>query len=190
MCLLVCCTPESTTTTRSSVFWEAPVLLSPQENEWNVALSSALSFNIVFSPNPMPLGGRSLFVRFPHRTRISLMKFTFLDNVSRWPFFFHENLNFVPGASCKFVACPAETFNLVCPIFRWLDFFGCKLWNSQPWALFLWNRNSSLSFFFFDLARWNPCFHQVVDTNNYCHGCTQTCNNDIREDVDNHTKIF
>ena len=34
------------------------------------------------------------------------------------------------------IAFPAEAFNLVCPAFRRIDFFGSEFWDTQPWTFF------------------------------------------------------
>ena len=36
-----------------------------------------------------------------------------------------------------FMVCPAEAFNLVCPAFHRIDFFGSEFWDTQPWTLFV-----------------------------------------------------
>ena len=70
------------------------------------------------------------------RARISHMRFIFLDNALSWLFLI-SNSNFVPGASWEFYGVSAEAFNLVCPAFRRIDFFGLDLF-------FFQSRNCSL----------------------------------------------
>ena len=43
------------------------------------------------------------------------------------------------------MVCSAEAFNLVCPAFRRVDFFGPEFWDTQPWTFFFFqNLNCSL----------------------------------------------
>ena len=53
------------------------------------------------------------------------MRFTFLDNASRLPFFL-SRIQVVLGAFCEFQVCPAEAFNVNSSTFRRIEFMGSE----------------------------------------------------------------
>ena len=111
---------------------------------------------------------RRLFLK-TGRARISLTRFAFLDNASRLPFSV-PTFSLVPGASQEFLVRPAEAFNPNSSTFRWI---------------------LSLSNFFSN-SRWVSFHCQHVEIGNDRHECIcfQTCNHDIRDDVENRTTMF
>ena len=178
--------PEPTTNKRSSVFLETtPVTLFHKR----VKRSFVLGLELIYFSRQIPCCFAGvLFLSWDffrcsslklRRARISLMRFTFLDNASRWHFSF-PNLN----------SWPAEAFNLVCPAFRRKDFFGSEFCNLGPFSLS--ESQLLLDYSHFSTICWVSPYNQHVDKSNNSHGCTcfQTCTYDTREDADNHTTTF
>ena len=69
------------------------------------------------------------------RARISLVRFTFLDNASRLPLFLPE-FYFCTRCIWEFQVCPAQAFNPNSSTFRRIEFIGSESSDTQPWTLF------------------------------------------------------
>ena len=69
------------------------------------------------------------------RARISLMRFTFLDNASRLPVSFPNSILYQVHPD-NFLVCPAEAFNPNCSTYRRIEFIGSESWDTHPWTLF------------------------------------------------------
>ena len=126
------------------------------------------------------------------RARISLMRFTFLDNSSRLPFSFPEFLILFQMHHKNFMVCPAEGFNPNYSAFRRREFIGSEFWDTQPWTFFTQNSKCSLGTFFSRPPAEVTSHHQHVDVGKDCHNCNcfQTRNHDTRDDADDYTTIF
>ena len=81
------------------------------------------------------------------RARISLMRFTFLDNASRLSFSLPNSISYQVHPE-NFVVGPAEAFNPNSSTFRGIEFIGSQSWDTQPWIFLPQNGNCSLSTFF------------------------------------------
>ena len=77
---------------------------------------------------------RQLFLK-KKRARISLMKFTFLDNDSRLPFSFPNSVLHQVHPE-NFLVSPAEAFNPNSSTFPRIELIGSEFWDTQPWTFF------------------------------------------------------
>ena len=131
-----------------------------------------------------------MFLLQTGRARISLMRFTFLDNASRWPFSFPNAVLYQVRPEIFWCVPPKRSIPIL-PIFRRTEFIGSESWDTLPWTFFSF-RMASLSNFFSRPPAGFLLTIQHVDTGNESHKCIcfQTCNHDIRDEANNYTTIF